>query len=319
LLFISLGMAACFLSSDLRSSSPSRLLMLTVFALPALWFIGPAAESLVYMGSVFVTPACLAIVIVFGATILPQMALSLSVARWRFPAISAAAGLGLVVIGLSTNGFSKAHPRENGVCYALDLDRHQAYWASGDRSLDSWTSQVFKPNDRGTLEEFFPGWRTIYFKAPAPLADIQGPKLDTLEDHVVSGVRTLRLRVTSLRRVPEMELALSGPERFWGVKVDGRELPDTKGSMTLRFDVFPRSGSIELVFKTTPGPVLAARIKETTYSLADAPGFRPRRADMVRRPNTLDWFEGNYLKGDVTFVIQTFQLALPNGERARTH
>jgi hypothetical protein len=77
--------------------------------------------------------------------------------------------------------------------------------------------------------------------------------------------------------------------------------------LTLHFDVFPRSGSVELVIKSTPDGALGVRVQETSYSLAEAPSFRPRPANMIRRPNTLDWFEGNDLRGDCLFVTRTFQ------------
>ena len=199
------------------------------------------------------------------------------------------------------------------MCYALDLDSRTANWASGDKSLDSWTAQFFKASEKGTLEEFFPGRQTVYFKAKAPIVDIQGPQVDPLEDVVVSGARTTRLRITSPRKVPEVELTLFGPERILSVGVDGHEIPGAKGRLTLHFDVFPRSGSIELVIKATPDGVLGVRIKETSYSLAEAPSFRPRPADMIRRPNTLDWFEGNNLKGDFIYDTRTFRLGPPGG------
>jgi hypothetical protein len=315
LLSISLGMAVFFLFSRTESESAARLVVMTLFASPALLFIGPGTQSLIYMGSVFVAPVCLAIVIVFGATVLPQLAFALSRTGWWFPVISAAIGLVLVGIAWSSNGFSPAHPRQNGVCFALDLDNRTANWVSGDKSLDSWTAQFFKASERGTLEEFFPGRQTVYFKAKAPIVDIQGPQVDPLEDVVVSGARTTRLRITSPRKVPEVELTLFGPERILSVGVDGHEIPGAKGRLTLHFDVFPRSGSIELVIKATPDGVLGVRIKETSCSLAEAPSFRPRPADMIRRPNTLDWFEGNNLKGDFMFTTRTFRLG-PPGEGA---
>src|SRR5208283_3607427 len=139
-------------------------------------------------------------------------------------------------IAWGTNGFSPAQPRENGVCYALNLDSHKACWASGERALDSWTAQFFKSSEKGTLDEVFPGLQTRYFKAEAPVADIAGPQVDKLEDTVASGVRTSRLRLTSPRKVPEMELTLSGPERILSVAVDGHEISGDKGNLTLHFD-----------------------------------------------------------------------------------
>jgi hypothetical protein len=313
LICISLGMAVSFLLSATKLDSAARMIVMSLFALPVLLSIGPSTQALIYMGSVFIAPLCVVIAIVFGATVLPQLTFGLSRAGWRFPAISAFLGLLLVGIAWGTNGFSPAHPRENSVCYALDLDSHKASWASGDRSRDSWTAQFFKDNEKGTLENFFPGRQTRYFMAEAPLADIPGPQIDKLEDTVVSGTRTTRLRITSPRKVPEVELTLFGPERVLSVAVDGREIPGGKDKLTLHFEVFPRSGSVELVVKTTPGGELGVRVKETSYSLAEAPSFRPRPANMIRRPNTLDWFEGNDLNGDFIFVLRTFRLGRPGG------
>ena len=312
LISISLGLTASFFLSKTEFGSTAWLLVLTLFALPGLLFIGPAIQSLVYMGSVFVAPAAVAIVIVFGAIILPQFGLACSRSGWRFPALAGASGLVCLAAAWGANGFSPSQPRENGVCYALDLDDHNANWVSGDKAIDSWTSQFFKSNERGTLGKFFPGRRTAYLKAPAPVVDLQGPQVDTLEDAVASGVRTLRLRVTSPRKVPEMELTLSGPERILSVTVDGRAIESAQRDMTLHFDVFPRSGSVELTVKATPDNPLSVRIKETSHALAEALKVRPRPSDMIRRPNTLDWFEGNNLKGDFMFVTRTFQIGPTN-------
>jgi hypothetical protein len=304
---ISLGMAVSFLSSGAKPESAARVAVMSFFALPVLLCIGPSTQALLYMGSVFIAPVCVVIAIVFGATILPQLAFGLSRAGWWFPAVSASLGLLFVGIAWGTNGFSPAQPRENSVCYALDLDSHKACWVSGDKSIDSWTAQFFKGEEKATLEEFFPERQTRYFKAEAPVADIPGPQVEKLEDAVVSGTRTTRLRVTSPRKVPEVELSVFGPEQVLSVAVDGREITGGKGKLTLHFDVFPRSGSVELVIKTTADEgALGVRIKETSYSLAEAPSFRPRSANMIRRPNTLDWFEGNDLHGDFIYVSRTF-------------
>ena len=313
LIFISLGLVVAFLSSGTKSESVSRAAVMSLFALPVLLCIGPSTQALLYMGSVFIAPLCVVIAIAFGATVLPQLAFGLSRAGWWFPAISASLGLLFVGIAWGTNGFSPAQPRENGVCYALDLDSHKACWVSGDKSIDSWTAQFFKGNEKGTLEEFFPGRQTRYFKAEAPAADIPGPQVEKLEDAVVSGTRTTRLRITSPRKVPVVELSIFGPEQVLSVAVDGREISGGKGNLTLHFDVFPRSGSVELVIKTTADGTLGVRIKETSYSLAEAPGFRPRAANMTRRPNTLDWFEGNDLSGDCLLVTRTFRFGSPGG------
>ena len=310
---ISVGMAVSFLSPVAKPESAARLVAMSIFALPVLLCLGPSCQALLYMGSAFIAPLCLVIAIAFGATVLPQLAFSWSRVGWWFPGISAALGLFFVGLAWGGNGFTPAHPRENGVCYALDLDRHKASWASGDKSLDSWTAQFFKGNEKGTLEEFFPGRTTRYFKAEAPVADIPGPQLVKLEDAVVSGARTTRLRITSPRKVPELELTIFGPERILSVAVDGHEITGDNGKLTLHFDAFPRSGSVELVVKTTPDGALGVRIHETSYSLAEAPSFQPRPPNMIRRPNTLDWWEGNDLNGDFTHVVRTFQLGPPVG------
>jgi hypothetical protein len=129
----------------------------------------------------------------------------------------------------------------------------------------------------------------------------------------LADVRTVKLRVTSPRKVPQLEIALSGPEKILSVGVDGRKLPAARGRWVLRFEVFPRSGSVELNVKTTPGRALELRIRETSYALAEVLKVPPRPSDMIRRPNTLDWFEGNHLSGDFMFVQRTFQIGPSEG------
>ena len=110
-----------------------------------------------------------------------------------------------------------------------------------------------------------------------------------------------------------MELALSDPKQILSVAVDGRELSGARKDWTLHFEVFPRSGSVEATIKATPDDPLRLRIMEASYSLAGAPAFQPRPNDMIRRPNTLDWFEENKLKGDIMLVTRTFHIGSTNG------
>jgi hypothetical protein len=305
-------MVSCFLP-DAKPESARRLAIMVIFALPVLLCIGPSIQAMIYMGSTFIAPVGMVIAVLFAATILPQLTGAVSGAGWRFPAFTAFLGLLLVGVAWAGNGFSPEHPRENSVCYALDLDSHKAWWASGDKSLDSWTAQFFKSNEKATLEEFFPGRRTRYFKAEAPVANIAGPQVEKLEDAVASGTRTTRLRITSPRKVPEMELSIFGPERIFSATVDGHEISSAQSPPMLHFDVFPRSGVVELVVKTTPASSLGVRLREISFTLAEAPSFRPRPSYMIRRPNTLDWFEGNDLNGDFLHVVRTFQLGPPVG------
>jgi hypothetical protein len=200
------------------------------------------------------------------------------------------------------------------VCYLLDLDHGTASWASGDKALDAWTAQFFRPGDRGTIEEFFPGRKAVGFKAQAPKAEIEGVRVDTIEEVVSDGIRATRLRVTSPRKVPEMQMRVLSPREAVSVEVEGRPIAHTKGELSLHFAVMPRSGVVELLIKTRAADALTLRIMETSYHLTDAPAFRPRPADMIRRPNTLDWFDGNDLKADFSYVMKTFEL----GDAGRT-
>ncbi|MDD2762537.1 MAG: M20/M25/M40 family metallo-hydrolase [Opitutaceae bacterium] len=295
--------------------SPLPLAMLMASALPGFLMVGPGVQSALYMGTSILGVVYMPFVVLLVSLLAPQIIFIMRalagighapVQRCWFPALVGAASLIVYLVGLGTNGFSAVKPKMNGVSYELDLDANQAFWISNDRQLDEWTSQFF-PLDTAKPDPGKPGPR---WRAPAPVAPIQGPQLDVIADRMVAGARELKLRLTSPRKVPEASLRVAPPTEVLSAAVNGSAVEGGK-DWSVQFGVLPRSGVIELSLTVIPAGPLVMAVEEKTFDLRAAPPFRPRPSYMIPRPNTIDWFESSRLPSDCTYVTRTFQFPAP--------
>src|SRR5205807_5283698 len=104
------------------------------------------------------------------------------------------------------------------------------FWICRDRRLDAWTSQFFKAGaTNAPLAGLHAGRarfrvgsdaksdhplsnsRTPVWRGPAPVAALSGPVVEVAHDQVTNGVRQLRLRVISQRKVPRVHLEIPPP------------------------------------------------------------------------------------------------------------
>ncbi|MFA5058696.1 MAG: hypothetical protein WC485_11325, partial [Opitutaceae bacterium] len=298
--------------------SPLPLAVLMVSALPGFLMVGPGVQSAMYMGTSILGVVYLPFVVLLVGLLAPQIIFIMRalagmgrtpVQRCWFPALVGAASLIVYLAGLGTNGLSATKPRMNGVSYELDLDTNRAFWISNDRQLDEWTSQFFPPG----MAKPDPDPKGPRWKAPAPVASIQGPQLEVMADRVVAGTREIRLRLTSPRQVPEAGLRVAPPTEVLSAAVNGSPIEGGK-DWSVQFGVFPRSGAIELTLKVASangGEPLTIAVEEKTFDLRAAPPFRPRPDYMIPRPNTIDWFESSRLPSDCMYVTRTFKFPAP--------
>lgn len=234
----------------------------------------------------------------------PQLSYLTSRRRWLLPGASVAGSLLCIALGLAYSGFDKAHPRPDNLFYGLNADKHEAVWASSDRTPDEWTAQFLSRTPQaGPLEEFFPGTSRPHLKATAPIADLLAPDLKVLDDSLQGDVRMLRLRLTSPRQAPLISVYTEQGAEIRKVAIDGkqdtvRQSVNAKTPWVIRYYALPAEG-IELVFETNRSRPFKVVVVDQSYGLPPLPDVTSK----IRPENVMP---SSSLSSEATFVRRSF-------------
>ncbi|MDQ2671577.1 MAG: hypothetical protein M3Y38_02000, partial [Actinomycetota bacterium] len=134
------------------------------------------------------------------ATVLPVMDLLAPRRAYLVPVAAAVVGLALFAVGLRVDTFDPQHPRQTSLVYALDADRGEAMWISGDPAPAHWTdryvdAQHAKTDDRFPDSPIF----TLpprYYAGPASAARVEPAGVSVTQSERVGDMREIRLRIT---------------------------------------------------------------------------------------------------------------------------
>jgi hypothetical protein len=266
------------------------------------------------MGLGFVGLLMSLVVLALGLAI-PLLRIPAGGRRWLLPATTTLVGLLFVAWAVASAGFDARHRRVNHLFYQLDADAARAHWTSFDRERDEWTGQFLSDAaQRVEAEAWRPWGRRQLWQDAAPLLSLPAPSLEVSEDRTVGDVRTMRLRVRSLREAQTLMVSAHGPE-IHRAAVNGRAIwnavevaPDRSqaGGAQGEAPLFrltyaaPPAAGIELTIETRAGASVGLVVEDFSFGLPAAAlvGRSPRPDYMMPAPN--------YRWSDVTVVRRTF-------------
>jgi hypothetical protein len=144
------------------------------------------------------------------------------------------------------------------------------------------------------MPAFFPHRQVRFLTSEAPTAQFASPQVELLSDEKNEAGRTLRLRVTSLRRAQVLSLYVEGEGEVRGASVNGKAFREEaaaaskdEGSNTwaLRFYALPPEG-IELTLVSKSQQPVRIKAVDQTYELPSLPGvaFKPRPGSVIAAP-----------------------------------
>jgi hypothetical protein len=277
-----------------------------ILVIPAVMFHAPllviCANALTFLGAFMLVPTAL----LLAGLILPQIALISRAGLFRTAAVSQLAAVLLLIAGYVGTLPSPTTPRLHSLSYGVDFDQQQAWWFSGDRELDEWTS-IFIPHgtQRQRLPEFVEQDGHQYFVASAPLPPFSRPVLEVRDDRLEGSRRIIECRLDSPRDAQRIELrALSG--RVFSAEILGHELQGARRDWQARFELLPRDGA-DLRLEVEPGIPLVFSVRELSFGLPELPEITPRPPHLIPEPNRrLD--RSRAMHSDFTYSIATIDL-----------
>jgi hypothetical protein len=297
LLFSLIGLGWILLSPPDKARSLLNLLVLSLCALPAIILLTPVIYQ-VFVGltltwSIVVIALC---VLLFGL-LLPQLGLIAAPLRWMTPALSGAAAVVLLVIGVLTTATATERP-SNRIYYALNADTGKAIWASDLTQPDERTKTFFTGNDeKGTLADFaYAGKSRQYTINPAPVATLVAPELSVIENKEADGVRTLKLRVTSPRQAGSVSIYIDSNAQVLNTSINNKPIAtETNDRFGVFIDGFPEEG-VELQLQLRTNEPLKIRLVDQSY------GLPPVNATSTQQPTPIS------ARPDMTMLMKTYSL-----------
>ena len=281
--------------------SGSRFVVLFICAVPAVVLLAPAIY-LIFVGLNMSTIGLVMILVVLLlGLIMPLLDPLLIWAKWFLPGAALALCLALFIVAVVISGFDRNHPRQDYVFYHLDVDKQEGAWLSNDQQPDAWTSQFFPANTPRVNSPELPLLAgREWLKNPAPVAQLEGPKIDTLDDQTSDGLRTLRLRISSPRHAPIVSVTLDRSTEVTASAVNGKLLQNAMppNQWGLRYFSLPPAG-IELTLTIRSAGPVKIRVMDQSYGLPELPGtvLKPRPDGFIPAP---------YAYSDLTLVDKLF-------------
>lgn len=289
-----------------QEASEKAVAWAVLLVIPAFMLVAPllvmAAYTLTVMASFMLAP----IALVLCALVAPQLRLISRSGLFKTAGALACVGVALIIAGYVGTLPSPSSPRIHCLAYGVDFDKGEAYWLSGDKELDEWTSlYIPEGTPRQRLDEFLGRDRHEYFRAPAPMPPYGKPMLEIKADRIEDGRRILDCRLNSPRDAQRIWLNAESGE-VYRAEVLGIDLPGDKNRWGAFFQILPREGA-DIRFEVMPDVPLRFLVREESYGLPELPELKPRPAHMIPEPNRrLD--RSRSLHSDLTYSVATIDL-----------
>ncbi len=266
----------------------------SVAAVAATWIVLPYVDLLFVSMTVSMGSLPMFVLVLLLALLLPV---------WLFAAgkwtTLAAAGLCIasLVAASLTAGFTPDHPKPVTVFYTLDKASGHSSWFSDATVPDPWLAQFIPDVGHRTFVAGFSPSTLRLAQADAPPVPLPAPESEITDDQISNGVRTVTLRLRSVRQAPGLFLVSAPAVEVSAFSVEGRSLvasgaPPLQSAASnspfrlgfLGFSDAPPEG-IRCVLSVSPKQTLRLRIVDVSPGLPGS--HRPRPPALM--PSVSGW------------------------------
>lgn len=256
------------------------LIILLISVLPAVALITPLLFQIFNGFGVSGIRVVAVLVVLLLGLLVPHLALVARPNKWVLPGAFVLVSIVLLVIGIVRPDFDVARPKQNSLFYGLDANAGTAIWGSFDDRPDEWTARFLSPHpENRPLPVFFSSVTYPYLQMTAPVAPLDAPNVELLDDKSNNDVRTLHFRLTSPRRANVLTFFLDSKVEVLRATVNGKLMDSDNtpalNSLTsiwvLRYFGPPAEGVYVNVEVKTSEP-LKVRLLDLSYGLPQLPG-----------------------------------------------
>lgn len=291
MLFATLALGFVLIMPEDGAYSLKRFVVLFGTGLPMVALFAPMISIIFIALTVSAAGIAMMLVTLLLGLLIPHINLASTRGKWMIPASAALMSACLIIAATVTAGYDDNRPKPNSLFYGWNADTGKAVWATSDRRLDEYTSQVLPQNaEADELSDYLPlkpiFWRSKRFlKSEAPTVALTAPSVTRLDDQVVGENRVVRLRIKSTRQAPVISVSIDQESGLLGAAVDGKEMRTAAfadDSWGFNYYAPPNEG-IELKLTLKPNRPVNLRVVDESYGLPEALGlaYKPRPHHMI--------------------------------------
>ena len=302
LLFMLLGFGYILWANELLNTKST--LILAACAIAAVLLLAPAIHLIFIALTISLSGVAVVVIVLLLGLLIPLFCKLAAANKWLLPGVSALVGAIYIVFGGWTSVPSHGHPKPDNVFYCLDAGTGQALWASVDPRPDEWTANFFPANgERGKLAECLPHSSRTFLKSKAPLALLEAPRVELIDDQKTNETRKLELRLTSPRGANAISIFFDPDAEIVNASINDKpalsgRLSTAKQGWFLIYYALPPEGVV-LRLETKSAKPLRARAVDLSYGLPVLPN-----ATSPQRPDYL--IPSMYFVSDATLVSRSF-------------
>jgi hypothetical protein len=309
LLFSMMGLVIVFARKGPQPHTVQHFAILSLSAMPGILLFTPIIYLMFISLTLRLSGAVMVMIVLLMGLLMPLFDIMTTPAKWRLSGMLTLGSLGCLVAAGFTAGFDNNHPKPNSIFYGVTPDTQQAVWASTNEEPDEWTAQFFPAGTRKVaLPDYFPFLSTKFLSHQAHVAPIAAPHVELLADHTSEDVRTLHVRITSLRQAPVISIYVDSPLEVLEAMVNGKHINNdanpprttSRNRWGLRFWAPPEKG-IELTMTIRSFQPLQIRVVDQSYGLPEIPGM-----PLTLRPAYMMPTPFGFGLSDVTLVSKSY-------------
>ncbi|MBP2833160.1 M28 family peptidase [Aquimarina sp. U1-2] len=219
----------------IRQKRPNPYLMV-LLSLPAIFIVFPFITSF---------PVALGLKILFVSSLLTVMLFGIMLPVFGFYKrkhlvgnVALFAALIFMFSAHLSADFTEQRQKPNSLIYTLDANQNQAFWATYDKTLDSWTKNYIKPKEDNpsdenkqlskkdankaiafTLQSKY--GKAFTYRSAAPVKNIARPIIEFSQDTVYGETRSINLCIAPQRNIQRMDLYTATLFNFKKLKANG--------------------------------------------------------------------------------------------------
>jgi hypothetical protein len=275
LLFSLLGLGWMLIaaSPDRADRSVLNIAVLSLCSLPGIILMAPVIYQIFVGLTLNWSFLVIALLVLLFGLLLPQLRLIATPFKWAVPAASAVVAIVLLVTGAIINA-APAERQSNRIVYALNTDTNKAIFAGDTSQGDQRTTQLLSgATEKGVLADFAYARKSReYTLNPAPVAQLAAPALSVIEDKLVDGVRTIKLRLSSPRQAGLVAVYVDSNAQVLNASINSTTITnEASDSFGLQIDGFPKDG-VELHMQVKASEPLKLRLVDQSFGLPPVTG-----------------------------------------------
>lgn len=276
----------------LNLEDKSKRILFTILSIPTIYIFAPLVKMFpVGLGLKILFVSAIFIVLVFGLMIFSfHQKKSFWTQKW-------AGILTILFFGIATynSGFSIDNKKPNSIVYIQNEDDKTAYYGTYNKTLDSYTEQIFNNDfNKGGIEnaETKSKYNTRFnYSKKATYKEIKTAEINTELDTIIGNKRFIELTITPKRKINKLEFITKTELALNQFKVNdvlvnkGRKYSVKNGTF-LVYHLSNSDTEVTLSFTIDVDEKLAIILNEISYDLLTNKNFNltPRTEEMMPMP-----------------------------------